>query len=96
MEFAPKILFSRKEASELLSLSVSSLQVMIARGMLKITRKGRRVLIHRAEIERLSRQDIPRIWPAKFEGKTSRWSVKFLMERRAELCRKSEQGPQSC
>jgi excisionase family DNA binding protein len=72
MELSPKILFTRKEAAELLSLSVSSLDMMIARGMLKITRKGRRVLIYRTEIERVARQDVPRIWPSKIDGKTNR------------------------
>jgi excisionase family DNA binding protein len=79
MELAPKILFSRAEAAAQFSISVSSLDVMVARGMLKVIRKGRRVLIHRSEIERVARQDIPRIWPPKRDGKTERW----------ELCRSS-------
>jgi hypothetical protein len=48
---------------------------MIARGMLKATRKGRRVLIHKNEIDRVARQDIPRIWPAKRDGKTVNTAV---------------------
>ena len=75
MDPAPKVLFSRAEAAAAFALSVSSLDVMIARGMLKTTRKGRRVLIHKNEIDRVARQDIPRIWPAKRAGKTVNTAV---------------------
>jgi excisionase family DNA binding protein len=67
MEPAPKILYHRTEAAEMLSISVSSLDVLIATGRLKATRKGRRVLIHRSEIERIAAQDISRIWPTRRE-----------------------------
>ena len=72
MEPAPKILFTRREAAETISISLSSLDVMVARGMLKVARKGRRVLIHHSELERVARKDIPRIWPSKIDGKTNR------------------------
>jgi excisionase family DNA binding protein len=65
MDPAPKILFSRAEAAQILSIAVSSLDVLIATGRLKATRKGRRVLIHFAEIERLAAQEIARIWPSR-------------------------------
>ena len=67
MEPAPKILYSRAEAAEMLSISVSSLDVLIATGRLKAIRKGRRVLIHLSEIERSAAQEIPRIWPSRRE-----------------------------
>jgi excisionase family DNA binding protein len=65
MDPAPKIVYSRAEAAEMLSISVSSLDVLIATGRLKATRKGRRVLIHAAEIERMATLEIPRIWPVR-------------------------------
>jgi excisionase family DNA binding protein len=67
MEPAPKILYSRVEAAEMLSISVSSLDVLISTGRLKAIRKGRRVLMHVNEIERWAGQDIPRIWPSRRE-----------------------------
>jgi hypothetical protein len=38
--------------------------MMIRRGMLKVARKGRLVLIPKAEVERAARTDMPRIWTA--------------------------------
>jgi excisionase family DNA binding protein len=70
MEPSAKLLYSRVEAAAALSLSVSSLDVMIGRGMIRARRQGRRVLIPRTEIERVSHRDIPAIWPAKEDGKT--------------------------
>lgn len=67
MDPAPKILFSRAEAAGMLSISVSSLDVLIATGRLRAARKGRRVLIHLAEIERLAAREIPKIWPSRSE-----------------------------
>jgi excisionase family DNA binding protein len=60
-----RILYSREEAAEALSLSISTIDVMIGRGMLRARRHGRRVLIHHSEIERVSRMDLPRIWPLR-------------------------------
>jgi excisionase family DNA binding protein len=62
MEIAQKILFTRAEVAEMLSLSVSTVDVAIARGMLRARRNGRRVLIERREIEKFSRADHPHIW----------------------------------
>jgi excisionase family DNA binding protein len=70
MDPAPKILYTRAEAAEQLSLHVSSIDVLIGRGMLRCVRQGRRVLIHKTELERFGRQNHPRIWPAKLHGKT--------------------------
>lgn len=67
MEPAPKILFSRAEAAEMLSLSVSSLDMLVATGRLKALHKGRRVQIHITEIERIAAKDIPQIWPSRRE-----------------------------
>jgi len=74
MEPAPKVLYSRKEAAAALAVSLSTLNVMVNRGMLRAVHMGRRVLIHRDEIERCGRriaqQDSPSIWPEKLNGKT--------------------------
>src|ERR1700683_1068899 len=70
MDLAPKLLYTRPEAAGMLSISVSSLDVLIGRGMLRAVRKGRRVLVHKTELERIARQNIPTIWPAKEHGKT--------------------------
>jgi excisionase family DNA binding protein len=59
-----KLLFSRREAAELLSLSVSTLDVAVAQGMIRVRRMGRRVMFEKREIERFSRMDHQRIWPA--------------------------------
>lgn len=67
-----RLLYSRAEAAALLSISVSSIDVMVGRGMIRSRRQGRRVLIPKTEVERVSRQNIPRIWPAKENGKTVR------------------------
>jgi excisionase family DNA binding protein len=72
MDPAPKILYTRAEAAAALSLSVSTLDMLVGRGMLHAVRKGRRVLIHKTELERVARQNIPTIWPMKLHGKTVR------------------------
>ena len=59
-----KLLFSRLEAAEILSFSVSTLDVAVSRGMLRARRMGRRVMFEKREIERFSRADHARIWPA--------------------------------
>ncbi|MCU1273783.1 MAG: hypothetical protein JWO48_1214, partial [Bryobacterales bacterium] len=62
MEPSEKLLYSRLEAAEMLSFSVATLDVAIARGMLRARRNGRRVMIEKREIERFSRADHPHIW----------------------------------
>lgn len=59
-----KLLFSRLETAEILSFSVSTLDVAVARGMLRARRMGRRVMFEKREIEKFSRADHQRIWPA--------------------------------
>jgi hypothetical protein len=59
-ELPAKLLFSRAEAEDLLLTSPKSLDRIIARRMLKTVRRGRRVLIHRTELERvIAAGDIP-------------------------------------
>lgn len=67
-----RLLYSRKEAAEALCLSLSSVDILIGRGMLRVRRQGRRLLIPQVEIEKMSRRDLPQIWPPKENGKTTR------------------------
>lgn len=62
MEPSEKLLYTRSEAAEMLSFSVATLDVAIARGMLRARRAGRRVLIEKRELEKFSRADHPHIW----------------------------------
>lgn len=61
MEPAPKILYSRAEAAEMLSLSVRTLDRLISNGILRVRPKGRRILVHVSEIERVAAKEVPRI-----------------------------------
>jgi excisionase family DNA binding protein len=72
MALAPKILYTRQEAATMLSLSLDSLQELMHRGLLAGVRKGRRVLVHRDELERFAAEDTPHIWLPKQKGKTVR------------------------
>jgi excisionase family DNA binding protein len=64
-----KVLYSRHEAASALSLNVSSIDVLILRGMLKPRRQGRRVLIPKEELEKFARRERPRIWPDRVNGR---------------------------
>jgi excisionase family DNA binding protein len=67
-----RLLYSRKQAAEELSLSVSTIDQLILSKQLAYKRQGRRVLIPRTEIERFARADHFTIWPPKRNGKTTR------------------------
>jgi excisionase family DNA binding protein len=67
-----RLLYSRKQAAEELSLSVSSIDQLIRSKVISFRRQGRRVLIPRTEIERFARSDHFKIWPPKQNGKTTR------------------------
>jgi excisionase family DNA binding protein len=67
-----KMLYSRKEASAALALSVSSIDQLILSARLRVRRIGSRVLIPKSEIEKLARSDIGRIFPPQINGKSTR------------------------
>lgn len=67
-----KLLYTRKEAAELLSISVASLQILIHRGEIRIRHFGSRQLIPHAELERLAQRDVAQIWPQKGPQGTTR------------------------
>ena len=52
-----KLLYSRKEAAAMLSVSLDTVHNMILRRELKPCRVGRRVLIPRAELIRFTQRD---------------------------------------
>jgi excisionase family DNA binding protein len=62
-----KILLSRAESAEILSISVSMLDRMISRGVLSARKLGDRVLIERAELERFAARQTERRIPTEAE-----------------------------
>ncbi len=64
-----KILYTRKEAAELLSISTSTLDVCIARGWLASRRIGHKRLIPHMALVAFSQKNLPAVWLANGEGK---------------------------
>ena len=87
-----KLLFSRLEAAEILSFSVSTLDVAVARGMLRVRRMGRRVMFEKREIEKFARADHSRIWPA---GGARGWRGSSVAGRDCFDCKKKGQKTQA-
>jgi hypothetical protein len=54
---APRLLYSRKDAARLLSISTRSLDYLIVKGTLNTRRIGSRVLIEHEELIRLASHD---------------------------------------
>ena len=52
-----KVLYTKREAAQMLSISVRSLDYLIGSRQLAARRIGRRVLIHRDAIEQFARRD---------------------------------------
>jgi len=52
-----KVLYTKREAAQLLSISVRSLDYLISSQQLPTRRIGRRVLIHHESIEQFARED---------------------------------------
>lgn len=67
-----RMLYSRKEAAYQLSVSVSTLEQLIAQGGIQVRRLGKKILIPRKELERLAENDVRVVWPEKVNGKTAR------------------------
>lgn len=65
-------MYSRREAAKYIGVSLSTIDVIVSRGMIRVRRLGRRVLIHQTELDRFVREDHAEIWPAKHNGKTTR------------------------
>lgn len=58
-----KILLARKDAANVIGISVRGLDYLISTGKVRVRRLGKRVLVPRAELERLARKDQERIVP---------------------------------
>lgn len=56
---APKLLVSKREAAELLSVSVRTIENLLARKELQARKVGRRTLLAFAALERFVRRDHP-------------------------------------
>jgi excisionase family DNA binding protein len=56
-----KVLFTKREAAQMLSISVRSLDYLILNQQIPARRIGRRVLLHRDAIECFARNDHPSI-----------------------------------
>lgn len=55
-----KLLFTQKESAVALAISVRSVQHLIESGALPVRRIGRRVLVHRKDLEKFALGDHPR------------------------------------
>jgi len=64
--------YSRRNAAQELQMSESSFDVLRRRVRIREIRQGRNVYFLPADIHRLARLDLPAIWPAKQDGKTTR------------------------
>jgi excisionase family DNA binding protein len=63
MSAASKVLYTKREAAQLLSISIRSLDYLIFSQQLPTRRIGRRVLVHREAIEQFAREDHASIRP---------------------------------
>ncbi len=57
MQTTEKVLYTKREAAQLLSISLRSLDYLIFSRQLPTRRVGRRVLVHRDSIEQFARRD---------------------------------------
>jgi len=64
MPSTDKVLYTKREAAHLLSLSLRSLDYLIFSTQLPARRIGRRVLVHRDSIEQFARRDHAFIRPS--------------------------------
>jgi len=71
----PKLLYSRKEAAELLSLSRSTLDAFITRGQLRSRRIGHKRLIAHADLVAFSQKNLPSAWLPGPDGKKNQRSA---------------------
>ena len=53
----PKLMYSKREAAEMLSISIRTLDYLITNNRITIRRIGKRILIQHQELVRFSKQD---------------------------------------
>ena len=69
----PKLLYTREQAADMLSISASSLDILISRGEIRMRQFGRQRMVPREELVRIAKKDIAIIWPERGpDGKTRR------------------------
>jgi excisionase family DNA binding protein len=61
MDNGTRLLFPRKESAQILSLSVRTLDYLIASKAIAVVRVGRKVLVPRLELEKFARRGEPRL-----------------------------------
>lgn len=64
------MLYTRREAAELLSLSVSTVQMLVSRGMLGSRKMGHKRLIPHASLVAFAQKNLTSLWLPKHNGKT--------------------------
>jgi excisionase family DNA binding protein len=69
---ARRLLRTRSEAARYLSLSESTIDVLIAHGLIACRKMGRKRLIPHAALVAFSHKNHSRLWPPKVGGKTTR------------------------
>ncbi|HEV1992476.1 MAG TPA: excisionase family DNA-binding protein [Candidatus Dormibacteraeota bacterium] len=70
-----RLLYSRAEAAERLSLSISTVDMLLARGLLGSRKLGSKRLIPHAALVAFSQKNLPKLWPSKRAGKTFRPAI---------------------
>ncbi len=70
-----KLLYSPKESAQLLSLSLSTVRMLLARGMLSSRRIGSKRLIPHGVLVAFAQKNLPALWPPKCDGKTVRRTI---------------------
>lgn len=60
-----RILYNLKDAAAQLSISVSTVEQLIAQGDLRVRRIGKRRLVPRQELEKLALRDVSISWPER-------------------------------
>jgi hypothetical protein len=76
--------YSREQAAAQLAIPVSTLDVQIGIGRIRVERQGRRVFILHSELERFAGRSFAFLWPAKQNGKTVR-GYRYGAPRRARM-----------
>lgn len=82
---APRMLYTRREAAKILSLSVSTIQMLVSRGLLSSRKIGSKRLIPHASLVAFSQKNLPSLWLPKHNGRTvnTEKSVERLASRQA-------------
>lgn len=73
---APQLLYTRVQAANLLGLAVTSLDLLIGRGDIRVRHFGSKILIPHEELVRVSKKDFDILWPEKGPNGTRRYVVK--------------------